>query len=184
MNIFILSQDPVTAAQMQCNKHVPKMVVESAQMLSTTHRILDGVEYRAPSKSGKRMVKHWKLDDPTMEKWLYKAVHVKHPCTIWSGQSILNYAWHYKHFKALCDEYTYRYGKQHKTARDLLYYLSKTPKNIPIVDQTPFPLAMKSNPECMFEDAVKAYQAFYQTKQHRFKMEWTGRPVPDWFQVA
>jgi hypothetical protein len=42
MNIFILHEDPVVAAQMQCDKHVPKMVVESAQMLSTAHRMLDG----------------------------------------------------------------------------------------------------------------------------------------------
>ena len=42
MNLFILSTDPVEAAQMQCDKHVPKMLVESGQMLSTVHRVLDG----------------------------------------------------------------------------------------------------------------------------------------------
>ena len=57
MNIFILNDDPVIAAQEQCDKHIPKMVVESAQMLSTTHRMIDGIETKVPSKSGKRMVK-------------------------------------------------------------------------------------------------------------------------------
>ena len=42
MNIFILDEDPVIAAKMLCDKHVPKMIVESAQMLSTAHRLLDG----------------------------------------------------------------------------------------------------------------------------------------------
>ena len=59
MNIFVLSTDPVKAAQQQCDKHVPKMVVESAQMLSTAHRILDGVLTRRKSISGKTMSKSW-----------------------------------------------------------------------------------------------------------------------------
>ena len=57
MNIFVLNKDPVLAAQEQCDKHVVKMIVESAQMLSTAHRMLDGQVYRKPSKSGKTMIK-------------------------------------------------------------------------------------------------------------------------------
>ena len=53
MNIFILDTDPIVAAQLQCDKHVVKMIVESAQMLSTAHRMLDGEETKRPSKSGK-----------------------------------------------------------------------------------------------------------------------------------
>ena len=41
MNIFVLDKDPRVAARMLCDKHVPKMIVESAQMLSTAHRLLD-----------------------------------------------------------------------------------------------------------------------------------------------
>ena len=62
--------------------------------------------------------------------------------------------------------------------------LGLLPKNIPNKDYTPFKLAMKSNPECMFEDPIKSYRAFYQTKQHRFKMNWTKRQVPEWFNYA
>ena len=42
MNIFILDKDLQIAAQMLCDKHIPKMIIESAQMLSTVHRMLDG----------------------------------------------------------------------------------------------------------------------------------------------
>ena len=63
MNIFILNEDPVIAAQEQCDKHVVKMIVESAQMLSTVHRMLDGSIEQRPSKSGKRILKYYKLDD-------------------------------------------------------------------------------------------------------------------------
>jgi len=185
MNIFILSEDPVTAAQMQCDKHVVKMIVESAQMLSTAHRVLDGKLMLKPSKSGKRMIKYWCLfegaDDLEAEILYYKAVHMGHPCTVWTTLSSGNYRWHYEHFVALCDEYTYRYGKVHKTDSLLRSALWTLPRNIDDGPLTPFALAMGSNPECMFSDAVKSYRLYYKTKQDRFKMAWTNRNVPKWF---
>lgn len=181
MNIFVLDTDPVKAAQLQCNAHVVKMIVESAQMLSTVHRMLDGEPTRAPSKSGKNKVKAWLLGDYRNEK-LYKAVHMNHPCTVWTRESKENYEWHYAHFVALCDEYTYRYGKTHKTDAELRDILREAPNHIPSKGLTLWPLAMKSNPECMFpDDPVKSYRMFYQTKQDRFKMVWTKREVPEWF---
>lgn len=189
MNIFILNDDPVVAAQEQCDKHVVKMIVESAQMLSTAHRMIDGITEKRPSKSGRTMVKYYKLPDER-EDILYKAVHFNHPCSVWSRESCCNYSWHYEHFVALCDEYTYRYGKVHSTDTKLRDILSKLPKNINRAGgMTPFRLAMKSNPECVVHglggtDAVATYRNFYQTKQERFKMEWTKRQVPGWFNYA
>ncbi len=180
MNIFILDNDPVIAAQMQCDKHVVKMIVESAQMLSTVHRMLDGKMERRLSKSGKVRVQYWKLKDDR-EDVLYKACHFNHPSTIWTRESMHNYRWHYKHFVALCDEYTHRYGKVHATDKKLRKALERLPDNIPVKKMTPFRLAMKSNPECMFEDPIKSYRAFYKTKEARFSMVWTKREVPTWF---
>ena len=183
MNIFVLDMNPTVAAQLQCDKHVVKMIVESAQMLSTVHRMLDGDETRIRSKSGKRMVKHWEMPNVEDDKLLYKAVHMNHPCTVWSRINRANYAWHYQHFYALCKEYTYRYGKVHASETLLLERLKKYPRNLPKGGLTAFPLAMGSNPECMFpEDPVKSYRLFYQTKQDRFSMAWTKRPMPEWFQ--
>ena len=182
MNLFILDNDPVKAAQLQCDKHVVKMIVESAQMLSTAHRMLDGVETKRPSKSGKTMSKYWELNDDR-EAVLYKAVHMHHPCTIWTMETLANYKWHYDHFIALCNEYKYRYNKVHATDTLLRHYLYWPPSKIKTGKLTKQPLAMKSNPECMFDDVVKSYRAFYQTKQDRFKMAWTGREIPEWFNV-
>ena len=182
MNIFVLDKNPIVAAQLQCDKHVVKMIVESAQMLSTAHRMLDGQEYKAPSKSGKRMVKKWKLKNH--DDVIYSAVHMGHPCTVWTMESNANYEWHYKHFIALCDEYTYRYGKIHSSDTKLREHLEQLPNNIPVTKMTEFKLAMKSNPECMLECPVESYRAFYHTKQHRFKMDWTKRKIPEWFTYA
>lgn len=183
MNLFILDNDPVIAAQSQCDIHVNKMIVESGQMLSTVHRMLDGTMERRLSKSGKVRVQYWKLDDER-EDILYKACHFNHPCTIWTRESVGNYEWHYEHFIALCKEKEYRTGKEHLTYTKLGKILKRPPYNILIDPMTPFKLAMKSNPECMMECPVESYRAFYQTKQHRFKMNWTKRQVPEWFNYA
>lgn len=181
MNIFVLDLDPVKAAQLQCDKHVVKMIVESAQMLSTAHRILDGDVFLGPSKSGLRTVKQWRHPDPELDHKLYKSVHVKHPCTIWTMESACNYEWHYQHFMALCAEYSYRYDRMHETEVKLADVLKQHPKNISNKGLTPFALAMKSNLECMFDDPVKSYRAFYKTKLARFSMKWTCREIPEWF---
>ena len=182
MNIFILDTDPVKAAQMQCNVHAIKMLLESAQMLSTAHRMLDGIIERRPSKSGKRTVNHYIHPDPDMDAVLYKAVHFHHPCTVWTMESRANYRWHFTHFIALCNEFTHRYGKTHLADTKLRRVLAQYPQNIPNRKQTPFKLAMASNPECIaLGDPVKAYRAFYQTKQDRFTMAWTKREKPEWF---
>jgi len=181
MNIFILDQDPIAAAVQQCDKHIVKMVLESAQMMSTAHRVLDGTLGKAPSKSGKTMVKHWALPD-SRDSVLYKAVHVGHPCTVWSMESKANYNWHYEHFVALSNEFIYRYKKQHKSWVDLQVALRNAPTNIPDIGLTPFKLAMGAAPECINEsDPVGSYRRYYQTKQDRFSMDWTSRPTPDWF---
>jgi hypothetical protein len=183
MNIFVLDKDPVVAAQLQCDKHIVKMILESAQMLSTAHRVLDGTMTKIKSKSGKTMVKHWALDHH--DDIIYKAVHVGHPCTVWTMESNNNYNWHWVHFKALHEEYTYRYGKTHKSFDDLGEILKTPPRNIQINYKTPFKLAMGAAPECIdSNDPVGSYRKFYQTKQKRFSMTWSKREIPEWFEVT
>ena len=132
MNLFILDKHPVKSAQLQCDKHVVKMIVESAQMLSTVHRMLDGRLERRLSKSGKSMVKYWTLSDGR-ENTLYKPVHMYHPCTVWTAESNSNYNWHWAHFAALCEEYKYRYEKVHATDKLLKNILESLPKTSRLV---------------------------------------------------
>ncbi len=180
MNIFVLDQDPVRAAQLQCDKHVVKMVTESAQMLSTVHRVCDGKIEKRLSKANRKL-NYWQLDD-SRERLLYKAVHVNHPCTLWTKETDSNYIWHYQHFIALCKEYTYRYEKVHACEKLLSEALKQLPRNIPKGNMTNFRLAMKASPECMFpDDPVKSYKLFYKTKEERFVMKWSKRNVPEWF---
>ena len=185
MNIFILDENPIKAAQLQCDKHVVKMIVESAQMLSTAHRMLDGYVEKRPSKSGKRMVNYWVHPNKNREKTLYKAVHHGHPCTVWTMESSANYDWHYEHFIALCKEYQHRYSKVHSTQKLLEEVLLNKPNNIPEKDLTPFALAMKHEPQCIHEgEPVRSYRLYYQTKLARMPMVWSYRAQPEWFLYA
>jgi hypothetical protein len=48
MNIFYLNSDPKKAAVIQYNKHVVKMILESAQMLCTAHHHYGSAELNYP----------------------------------------------------------------------------------------------------------------------------------------
>ena len=94
MNLFYLHNDPVVSAEMHCDKHVVKMIIEYAQMLSTAHRILDGKEYISQTLGGRR-IKRWKLEEYTMEDMLYKASHINHPSTQWVRENAIQYQYAY-----------------------------------------------------------------------------------------
>ena len=159
MNIFYVHKDPVIAAQMMCDKHVVKMVIETAQMLCVAHT--GNNRYRAERMG------------------MYKPAHVKHPSTRWARENQVQYEWLYRHFVALCDEYTHRYGKVHMTDQKLRKKLADTPSSLPKGE-------FSDPPQCMFDDVkieentVEAYRNYYRVYKRGFA-RWTGRNVPDWF---
>ena len=181
MNIFVLNEVPQTAARDMCDKHVVKMIVESAQMLSTAHRVLDGEQYTELSANNRR-IKRWKSPHKLMEDILYKASFVGHPCTKWVMENNKNYYWLVEHAYELCREYTRRYGKVHKSDDLISLIRFRKPANIPIADSiTPFAQAMPE--EYKNEDAVKAYRAYYLGEKTGFAV-WNHSETPSWYQEA
>ena len=89
MNIFYVDRDPVKAAQMMCDKHIVKMILESAQMLCSAKRKLDGTPYYAKTKNG-RKIKRYKLENANEEAIIYKAGWLNHPSTQWVMKSAYN----------------------------------------------------------------------------------------------
>ena len=158
MNIFFLDKDPVKAAQYQCDKHVVKMILESAQLLCSAHHILGSIGER-PTK-------------------FYKLTHKNHPCAIHIRKNPSNYKWMTDHANALCDEYTYRYGKVHASESliDWCFW------NYPKFDEITFGEQPQAMPEeYRDEDPVVAYRNYY--SQHKMKTidcRWTKRVKPEW----
>lgn len=176
MNIFYIDSDPMQAAIWMVDRHVVKMILESAQLLSTAHRVLDGNEVIELSATG-RKVKRFKLND-AREPILYSATHINHPSAIWARSSVENYNWLVDHMFALMSEYTYRYGKQHKCFGELSYMLQSPPKNLKEYDMTTMPSAM-ADEYIISEDPIVNYRNYYaHGKTHLHK--WTNRDKPEW----
>jgi len=112
MNIFVSSPCPIQSAKYLDNRRVIKMCLESLQLLSTAINYYGG-------------------DGP------YKSTHENHPCTLWVKESRTNAKWLLTHMKALCNEYTNRYGKHHK-CESYLESIASAIEIIPDKGQTPF----------------------------------------------
>jgi len=153
MNIFVLDQDPARAAQDQCDKHVVKMVLESAQLLSGA--------VPEPERYG-----------------LYKRTHLQHPCSIWVRKSQENFDWLVAHAVALADEYRFRYGKEHASLR-VITAARDVPKFLPSLGLTTFAQAMPDTYKRI--DPVIAYRTYYQQGKAAIAQWNKTRPPPDWW---
>lgn len=185
MNIFYLDHDPEICAKMHCDKHVVKMIIEYAQLMSTAHRILDGVQqvekrYVHGSLPARwRNVKVWIHPNNELNTKLMKACHMNHPSTVWVRATHLNYKWLYEMWCHLLQEYTYRYGRIHSCAR-LKDTLKKMPENIILALHHSEPT--QAMPEyCKIKnDSISAYHKYYINEKVRFA-RWTNREIPSWF---
>ena len=174
MNIFYLDTDPVKSAELHCDKHVVKMIIEYAQLMSTAHRVLDGDLYEDRTANNRR-IKRWRLNNSNMENVLYKASHINHPSNIWIRSSDSHYQFVYDMFVALCNEYTHRYGKTHLTEEKLKDILQHLPNNIASEDFVDPPQAMPDDVKT--HDAIDAYQNYYRVYKKAFA-KWTARETP------
>ena len=153
MNIFVLDYNPIKAAQMQCDKHVVKMPLESAQILCSAFP-----KGKAP----------------------YKRTHYNHPCSVWARKSKENFEWLVRHGIALCDEYTYRYGKNHKSKEVILWCL----KNI---KKLKFENTKRTRFELCFDEkhhlgnAVASYREYYRREKKKIAQWQKSRQPPAWF---
>lgn len=176
INIFYVDTDPKQAAQDMVDKHVVKMILESAQLLSTAHRVLDGRLIIGKSKTN-RNVKRYILDD-ARDEHLYQATHINHPSAVWCRQSIMNYDWLVEHFFALGKEYSYRYGKVHKCFGELSYMLASPPKNLEAYDMTLMPSCMDEK-YIISKDPVDNYRNYYKMGKSHIH-SWKNRTPPIW----
>jgi hypothetical protein len=155
MNIFVLDENPWKAAWYQCDKHVVKMILETAQLLCSAHWMTGGEAH-------------------------YRLTHKNHPCSKWARESLNNYKWLAVHGRALCHEYTKRYNKVHKT-QEVIYWCENNLPNIPSNGLTEFPLAMPDDVKTP-GDPVKSYRDYYR-KYKKDIVKWNHSEKPEWYEV-
>jgi hypothetical protein len=155
MNIFFLDENPETCAQYHNDKHVVKMILETAQLLCGVHHTTNHNTDHVP----------------------YKLSHKNHPCSIWVRSSLENYLWLCELGLELCKEYTYRYGKKHKSQQVIEWCVIHRP-NIP---DKPFQRPPKAMPDDFkVEDVIQSYRNYYIGAKKDF-CKWKNREVPLWF---
>lgn len=158
MNIFVLDETPELSAKYQCNKHVVKMCLETTQLLSNAVLLNGGHS-------------------------LYKMSHAKHPCSIWTAESLENFKWLTRHGLALFTEYTRRYGKVHKSKATFKYVAAQTLW----LDNNGWRVPPKCMPEhCKVGDdsmeaVVQSYRNYYMMEKTHIAQWVDGSP--GWFHV-
>lgn len=152
MNIFYLDKNPRKCAEYHNDKHVVKMILETAQLLCSAHWATGG-------------------DAP------YKLSHKNHPSSIWVREDLNNYMWLCELGINLCWEYTHRYGKTHKTYDVLLWCSDNHPK-IPNNRFSHPPLAMPDEYKELCH--VQSYRNYYMGDKRDF-CNWKQRDIPNWF---
>jgi hypothetical protein len=179
MNIFYLDNDVKECAEMHNDKHCVKMILEYAQLLSTAHRVLDGILTDGFSQSG-RKAKRYILSDKR-DSILYIATHINHPSAVWVRQSRDNYTWLWKLLTSLCKEYTYRYEKVHKVEREgLLEELRLVPSGIAEHPKFTEPTPAMPDKYKVVNNSIISYKNYYVgDKQHL--ASWKKRTVPNWY---
>ena len=163
MQLFYLDHDPENIAKYHCDIHLNKQILETAQMLSTAHRI----------------------HDSKISKLVYRKTHENHPTNVWIRSTKANYEFAYNVFDSLCCEYIERFLKIHLTCKKLLSILKEVPSGIADGSFTHPPQAINEVlfPGCRCEDTVEAYRKYYIAKRKswvgtRNKMTWTERSIP------
>lgn len=193
MNIFVLDLDPVQAARWHMDKHVVKMPLEAAQMLSTVARAQASIEESAGGLTMEGVEQRridWRLHQ------IYRSTHKNHPCVRWAMQSALNWWWLVQHAFALCDEYTRRYGKVHASREIVQLCFDHAPRPTGKVSRTPFALAMgeashvfrrEDVPDVavgrmasVLPDPVLSYRRYYRTKGSFASWKAPAEPPPWW----
>tara|TARA_R100000951_G_scaffold111369_1_gene110317 strand:+ start:1809 stop:2324 length:516 start_codon:yes stop_codon:yes gene_type:complete len=161
MNIFYLDRDPMKCAIDHCDKHVVKMILEYAQLLSTAHHEIDG--------------------EPSID--CYKPTHKNHPSAVWVRENRSNYQWLYHLLNNLLDEYTDRYDKTHKTESSGIFRnLSKIPYELPGGKFTDPPQCMPD--DCKVDgDTIAAYRNYY-IREKSYMARWKFTQEPIWYTIG
>ena len=160
MNIFILDRDVKNCAQYHCDKHIVKMPLELAQMVSYIHHD----EKMYPTKP--------------IEVMGYSKTHLKHPCSIWLKESLSNLIFGCELGIELVKEYRYRYdSEKHQRSLDIFEgTLANLPKMIDY-GMTEFALAMPY--QYHTDDAIQSYREYYRKEKIDF-LKYTKRDFPYW----
>jgi len=190
MNIFVLSQKQKLCARYYHDKHVNKMILESAQMLIAAIRYSrgePGLLLRNIQGENQLVPYPWVLhelgeDCNKPRTYITSKGQMNHPSTIWARESMSNFRWLHCLMKELNNEMHYRYDwpkeKNHAAFIEIRRLL--VPGYEPLLEQrkiTPFAQAMPD--QYKNRNPIQAYRTYYVAEKVE-AATWTKRQPPKW----
>jgi hypothetical protein len=163
VNFFYLDKDPKKCAKYYCNKHILKIPIEIAQILSKIH-------YELKSKIDySKIYKNSTVVKNTIGPYC------------WIKESLDNYMWANKLGLELINEYKFRYNKTEHKTECILQYLYDNPPNLPKISETKF---KGTNKYDMFQyisnDPIICARYNY-AEMKCINDKWNKDGPPDWF---
>ena len=184
MNLFFLSHRLEVSPTLLCDKHIVKMILETAQLLWCA----------------------WHCQYPNLDQYphpikVYRKTHTNHPTSIWVRACEAHYQYAIYYGMLACLEYTKRYHKVHACQKHFEYLnhlgfpgndSNESQKEKTILATKDIPHGLQYIPLCMPHEhivydeqkqplGIASYQKYYISKQHAFKMTWTKTKTPSFF---
>jgi hypothetical protein len=189
MNIFVLHPNPRKSARWHVDRHVVKMLLETCQLLYTTHWVIAFPQLKQ-CKSPISLAKfHKTLQEPKSLKTApvalssgehYRPCHVLHPCARWTRQTLGNYLWLCRLGIELAREFRHRFGHVHSCEEHVQWLYANPPPGIRQLPKSYFIMAMDEQYK-ISGDPIRSYRNYYKTsKKERGLVKYTKRQVPHW----
>ena len=164
--MFILDEDPIVSASLNCDIHVNKIILEAAQCMCAAHW-----EHGFPLIGQAPQI----LQDG---KYRGRTHHNNH-VTKWVRATKGNYRWAYTHAVELCRQHRIRYRKSYDHASlEIINWLGENEPYLSEGPRTEFTQAIAK--DCYHPNAVVAYWTYYVTCKWHLAV-WKTTEEPSWY---
>jgi hypothetical protein len=181
MNLFYLDHDLDKCAEYHIDKHVGKMQLEAAQLMTTTlwvDKYLGFIPRKLTSEELGVINEH-KRNEPSIDNRVftrYLPTHINHPCAIWARSSLEHHYWIACYVNALNSETVYRGNKPHASCDEV----NRMPEPLNLPDKGWSKPALAMPDELKSDDVIASYRKFYMLDKGPFA-SWKVRGKPDWW---
>lgn len=156
MQIFASDPSPYISSIVLDDKRLGKMIIESAQILSSV--------WGGP----------------------YKNTHLAHPAMLWAKADWRNYEWLLWHYNSLHTEWIYRFGKNHAAGKWFKFFMDMFVQNGYFEYRFDNPCVVSHINMTDFKHIPDVYEAYKQALISKWdndtrKPKWTNSEEPDWY---
>lgn len=181
MNLFYLDEDLDKCAEYHIDKHVGKMQLEAAQLMTSTlwvDKYLGFIPRKLTSEE-LGIINDAKRNEPSINDRVftrYLPTHINHPCAIWARSSLEHHYWIINYINALNEETMWRGNKSHASCAEA----NRMPEPGQLPNKGWYKPALAMPDQYKFDDPVEAYRSYY-IQEKADMASWKRRGAPYWW---